>query len=268
MTRPTSNRVRRSLAWVVLLSLVWLLCSGNAEAGSLSDRLAAFPNWTEKPSTQPATGDLFYPDWLAGTWEMTSTLVDLTAPLAPDITTPGFESNRSLLNQPVTCKVRFQPKMTSLLGSFLVQPRLAREEIIADRAYNGLNLAQAYLGEDSVQSVQVDPKNPNRQLTTLRGGRQLESTVTSRAVETSEAGKFITTELFQQTFRGGVQPYFNEVETTTAYWKAGQEPLKVEADQVTAVYLSPQDPNYFNAINQPVTLYRYHLEFFPIPGLA
>jgi hypothetical protein len=41
------------------------------------------------------------------------------------------------------------------------------------------------------------------------------------------------------------------------------------AEQVTAIYLSPQDPNYFEAIDpeslfgqpRPVALYRYRLEF-------
>jgi hypothetical protein len=35
------------------------------------------------------------------------------------------------------------------------------------------------------------------------------------------------------------------------------------ANQVTAIYLSPQDPDYFAAGGRPVGLYRYRLEFFP-----
>lgn len=54
---------------------------------------------------------------------------------------------------------------------------------MADRAFNGLNMAQAYLGEAAVKAVKVDPNNPNRQLTLLEQGRQLESTVTGRATE-------------------------------------------------------------------------------------
>lgn len=266
MTRSTSSRIRRNLIWIVLLSLVWLLCSGNAEAGPISDRIAAFPDWTERPPTEVATGDLIYPDWFAGAWEMSSTLVDLVAPLAPAIKTPGFESNQSLLGQPVTCRVRFEPKRLSLTKTFLLQPRLAQEEIVADRAFNSLNLAQAYLGQEAVKAVKVDPQNPNRQLTILRGDRQLESTILSRATETPTKDQFITTEVFQQVFRGAPQPYFNEVETTTAYHRLSTEEDTdiVKADQVTAIYLSPQDPDYFKALNQPVALYRYQLELFPV----
>lgn len=258
-----TKRVRRNLLWIFLLLLVWLLCSGQAYAGPLSDRLSAFPNWTSKPPTQAAVGDLVYPDWMAGTWELTSTLTDLEAPLAPVVQTPGFASNRALLNQPITCLVRFEPKVTSLTQTFLLQPRLAQEEIVADRAFNGLHLAQAYLGPEAVKAVKVDPRNPNRQLTILQGDRQLESTVIGRAVETSSDRRFITTELSQQVFRGVARPYFNEVEATTAYQKVPGEDFLVIADQITAIYLSPQDADYFKAINQPAALYKYRLEFKP-----
>lgn len=258
MTRQPTKRNRRYLVWLVLLALVWLLCSGTAWAGPLSDRLATFPDWNSKPPTKPATGDLVYPDWLAGTWEMTSTLVDIAAPLAPEIETPGFESNQSLLNEPITCKVRFEPRLTSYTQSFLLKPRLAQEKIVADRAFNGLNLAKAYLGEEAVKKVVVDTKDPNRQLTILADYHMLESTVTGRATETPSDTEFITTEFFQQMFRGGGKPYFNEVETTTAYHQVDDD--HVTADQVTAVYLSPQEPNYFDAGNHPVALYRYQLD--------
>ncbi len=128
---------------------------------------------------------------------------------------------------------------------------------MADRAFNGLSLARAYLSDATVKAVKVDPQNPNRQVTFLSGRRQLESTVTARAVEPPDPGQFITVERFQQVFRGGAIPYFNEVETTTAYRREGD---RITADQVTAVYLSPQDPDFLKAQNQPVALYRYRLE--------
>ena len=51
------------------------------------------------------------------------------------------------------------------------------------------------------------------------------------------------TEFFQQMFRGGGKPYFNEVETTTAYHQVDDD--HVTADQITAVYLSPQRAELF-----------------------
>jgi hypothetical protein len=130
-----------------------------------------------------------------------------------------------------------------------------------------MNLARAYLGDSAVKAVKVDPQDPNRQVTLLRGDRQLESTVTGRAVEAPNPDTFITSEVFQQVFRGTAQPYFNRVENTTAYYRQLASPNQSStfaADQVTAIYLSPQDPDYFQAQDTPVALYRYHLIFQPI----
>jgi hypothetical protein len=268
MGRSLLILLRRRLFWLTLLLTVWLLCSGQAQAGPLADRLEAFPDWGTKPGLPRAQGDLIYPDWLRGEWQLTSTLIDLVAPLAPDVVTPGFEGNHEQVGVPMGCPVRFVAMAQPALG---LVPRLTGDvQTVADRAFNGLNLARAYLGEAAVKAVKVDPENPNRQVTLLSRQRQLESTVTARATETLIDGGFITIERFQQVFRGRTIPYFNEVETTTAYRRQPQVPSEsdvhrhVMADQVTVVYLSPQDPNFFKAQNQPVALYRYRLELDPL----
>ncbi|MEA5451403.1 hypothetical protein VB780_22685 [Leptolyngbya sp. CCNP1308] len=274
MPRSLLTLLRRRLFWLTLLLTVWLLCSGQAQAvgRSLADRIATFPQESRKPTLPAAKGDLVYPDWLRGEWQLTSTLVDLAAPLAPDLVTPGFEGNQAQVGLPVTCPVRFVTAQRSWGGTLGRSQRLipvakGAPQTVADRAFNGLSLARAYLGDATVKVVKVDPHNPNRQVTLLTGNRQLESTVTARAFETAAADEFVTIERFQQVFRGGVAvPYFNEVETTTAYRRAddGSEgPVsghRVLADQVTAVYLSPQDPDFLKAQNRPVALYRYQLE--------
>ncbi|MEH2160121.1 MAG: DUF6816 family protein [Nostoc sp.] len=251
--------------WSSCLLVIFLIWSGEAFAGELSERLANFPQWEKLTSVQPASGDLIYPEWMAGSWQVTSTLVDLAAPLAPDIVTPGFEGNRRQLNQPVSFVVRFvkaQPHISSL--KIFPQIDYKFQSLVADRAFNSLNLARAYLGDEAVLSVKVDPDSPNRQITFLRSSRQLVSIVTARATETVSDSKFITTEVFQQLFKGGSRPYLNSVESTTAYHKLLTTNPAIEADQVTAVYLSPQDPDYFKAGSRPAALYRYRLEFVPV----
>jgi hypothetical protein len=267
------------------LVLVLLFWSGQARAEPLADRLTEFPHWESKPPVTVAEGDLIYPDWMEGTWKVTSTLVDLVAPLAPEVVTPGFESNRRYLDRPVSFVVRFQainqPSMDS--GQTLptaISPRflplktqggyegttsttLKTRIVVADRAFNGLNIGRAYLGDRVIQSVKVDPNSPNRQITSLRAGRQLISIVTGRATETPTPDRFLATEVSNQIFRGTSQPYFNQVETTTAYQRLPSPSLAIEADQVTAIYLSPQDPDYFQALDRPVALYRYRLELLP-----
>jgi hypothetical protein len=247
--------------WIGLIFIFLLWCQ-EAQAG-LAERLANFPQWEKLTSLQPATGDLVYPNWMAGEWMVKSTLVDLAAPLAPDIVTPGFAGNRQYLHQPINFTVRFIPEKISISGLKLIPRTINKSStIVADRAFNGLNLARAYLGDDVVLSVKVDPESPNRQITLLRGERQLVSIVTAREIETTPDNRYITSEIFQQLFKGGSNPYFNNVESTTAYRKLSTTNPKIEADQVTAVYLSPQDPNYFKAGSHPVALYRYRLEFF------
>lgn len=252
------------IIWNFCLVVLFLLWAGEAKAGELSQRLANFPQWEKLTSVQPASGDLIYPEWMAGTWKVTSTLVDLAAPLAPDIVTPGFEGNRQQLNQPVSFVVRFVQEQAPIPKlKFLPTVANKSKTLVADRAFNSLNVARAYLGDEAVLSVKVDPNSPNRQITFLRGERQLVSIVTARATEVTPDHKFITTEVFQQLFKGGSRPYLNSVESTTAYHQVSQGNLAIQADQVTAVYLSPQDPDYFTAGSRPVALYRYRLEFFP-----
>ncbi|NER25409.1 MAG: hypothetical protein F6J96_32890 [Symploca sp. SIO1C2] len=256
--------------WGLCLVVALLLVSGEAQAGPLANRLAAFPHWDGKPAVASAKGDLVYPDWMEGTWLVTSTLVEQVAPLAPTVVTPGFESNRSHLNQPISFPVRFhnqQPLLSVISSRFLPftrkGTRLQTSGVVADREFNGLNISKAYLGDRAIFSVKVDPDNPNRQVTSLRNGSQLLSIVTGRASETPNSEQFIATEVSQQIFRGSSQPYFNQVETTTSYQLLPSPNLAIEADQITAVYLSPQDADYFQALEKPVALYRYRLELLP-----
>lgn len=238
-------------------------------AGPLADRLAQFPEWDGYPPTQVVQGDLIYPDWFEGNWNATSTLVELVAPFAPEIVTPGFEANRGYLDQPVTFPVRFVPQnpVLSRLEKFLGLPGglsgIHTLPIVADRAFNGLSIARAYLGETAVYAVTVAADNPNQQITQLKGNLQLMSIVTQRATETPTESQFITTEISQQIFRGTPNPYLNSVETTTAYTYHPAHNI-ITANQATAIYLSPNDPDYFKVGNRPIALYRYQLELAQI----
>ncbi|WP_413166976.1 DUF6816 family protein [Capilliphycus salinus ALCB114379] len=267
----------KTLILICLLFFCFFI-GNSATAGQLSERVAEFPNWESKPILSEAEGDLIYPKWMAGEWQVTSTLVEMVAPLAPEIVTPGFESNRQYLNQPLTFKVRFYPQKNKLVNVNFPFPQTLNvlnnsgknnNKIVGDRAFNGLNIAKAVLGDEAVLEVKVDPKNPNKQITFLDNNNQLLSTVTLRGSETPSFDQFVSTEIFQQIFQAETSIYLNEVETTTAYTAKFNEkqPKKVDeitANQITAIYLSPQDPDYFKAENQPVSLYRYQLKLLPI----
>ncbi len=229
-----------------------------SQAGEITDRFTSYPNWNNKPNISQAQSDLMYPQWMEGNWIATSILREQIAPLAPEVVTPGFDKNKKYLNQPFSFKVRFKPQKSSNV-SILSLSSLASKKlpIIADRKFNGENIAKAYLGEDQVLSVKVSPDNPNRQITFLSQGNKLISTVTGRLQENPKKQEFLTTEVTQQVFQRPSSIYLNEVETTTDYQLVSDN--KVKAKQVTAIYLSPEDPQYFKAINRPVALYEYDL---------
>ncbi len=221
-----------------------------ASSSLLADRIQQFPQWHHKPSLNTAIGDLEYPEWMLGTWNVNSTLVEQIAPLAPNIVTPGFENNRDNLDRTFEFQVRF-------LKSNSKANLHSNNIVVADRAFNGENITKAYLGENSLYRVKVDSNNPNRQITLLKPERQLVSRITGRNSETAQFDKFVASEYTQQIFKSPLSIYLNEVETTSAYQLL--EPGKVTAEQITAIYLSPQDPDYFRAGDRPVALYRYHL---------
>ncbi len=254
----------RVLSWIGAI-VIWCWSSQAAMAGLLRDRIARYPDWHQTQFAQHK-GELTYPKWFEGSWVATSTLLEQIAPLAPDLMTPGFEGNRKNLDRPIEFSVRFIPQnpqlapQSSLLNFPQLKTRSTPAEIVADRAFNGLNIAAAYLGKVNVKSVKVDPQNPTRQITQLTQDRQLVSFVTGFDREIPNANNFIATEVSQQVFRSNSTIYLNIVETTTIYQFSPTPIPKITATQISAIYLSPQDPDYFKARDLPVALYKYKLD--------
>jgi hypothetical protein len=243
---------------IFFVCLIFCSFTTSALAATIENRILQFPQWDNKPEVQRAVGDLEYPEWMSGTWNVESTLVEQVAPLAPDIVTPGFADNEKYLNQAIAFQVRFGSEYYSPPQQWLSVFRSPQPVVVADRAFNGRNIAQAYLGDNNVYQVKIDPDNPNQQITFLRGERQLVAKITGRAREIPNEQEFIATEITQQLFKSPARIYLNEVEITSDYQLIN--PDNISADQITAIYLSPQDPDYFKAGDRPVALYRYHLD--------
>jgi hypothetical protein len=259
------------LCYVAGLAIWWWGCQG-AIAGGLSERMAQYPHWHE-PQLIQHQGELKYPEWFRGEWTATSTLLEQVAPLAPEIVTPGFEGNRKYLDRPISFPVRFRSDDVDRRSkvSGLNLPRLPLNQIespiVADRVFNGMSIATAYLGKDLVRSVKVDPQHPTRQITQLASDRQLVSFVTGFEAELANPQHFLATEVSQQIFRSDSNIYLNTVETTTSYQFSSIPTPKITATQISAIYLSPQDPDYFRALdprNRPVALYKYRLDLVPV----
>jgi hypothetical protein len=241
--------------WVVLvlsiacyfhnISPVW--------GGEIASRLAAFPRWSA-PANLLTNGELIYPAWFAGEWQVTSTLKEQIAPLAPKMVTPGFDRNKTNINRPYHFRVRFGSETTTVAPGISISNDAATQ-VLADRAFNGQQIAAAYLGAQAVESIEVIKIPQIKQITKLASGTQLTVVMTGYQKETSPQ-RLMTTELNQQIFQGKTI-YLNTVETTSSYQLLADG--NITAQQVTAIYLSPQDPDYFQALQQPVALYRYAL---------
>jgi hypothetical protein len=246
---------RQLIALLLILSSLWF--SNNAEAATLQQRIEGFPDWSV--ATDLLTqGELTYPEWFAGEWTATSILREQVAPLAPNVVTPGFERNRVNIDRPYTFQVRFGSTTTTVSPGITVNTaNQQQKKIVADRTFNGEQITNAYLGANAVKSIQTFEQPQVVQVTQLQNGTELKSTVTGYRSELLGTDRFLTTEIDQQVFQGKTI-YLNTVETTTSYRLIGKH--QIIADQVTAIYLSPQDPDYFKALQNPVALYRYTLE--------
>ena len=277
-----NSLVSRVLVFICAIAICLSTCP-SALAGKLSDRIDRFPNWAGAVQVTRHEGELSYPEWFQGRWQVTSTLLEQIAPLAPDVVTPGFENNRQYIDKPIEFTVQFVPNQPAKVAKFspLNLPRLKSKlpapQIVADRAFNGLNIATAYLGAANVTSVKIDPQNPTKQITQLTQDRELEAFVTGfdsdsqrlRQREIAQPNQFVSTELSQQIFRTSSTIYLNTVETTTSYQFTPTPTPSITATQISAIYLSPKDPNYFRSIDKlqsrPVALYKYQLKLVPTP---
>ena len=144
------STINHKLFSIDLTFLILLSLAANAAASPLVDRLNQFPQWQSKPPVQFAQGDLKYPEWMAGTWNATSTLVEQIAPLAPDIITPGFEGNENYLNKAIAFRVRFGKKYYVSPKKLLPAFTSSEPAVVADRAFNGKSIGKAYLGDENV----------------------------------------------------------------------------------------------------------------------
>lgn len=239
----------------LILSSFWF--AEGAMAASLPQRIAEFPRWSLVTEFHN-TGELTYPQWFAGEWTATSILREQVAPLAPAILTPGFERNQVNIDRPYSFRVRFGSTTNTVAQGITVDINVGAAAVIkSDRTFNGEQIANAYLGANAVKSIKTIDQPPVTQITQLQNGIELRSTVTGYLSELINSDGFATNEVNQQVFQGKTT-YLNTVETTTNYHLINKN--YIAADQITAIYLSPQDPDYFRALQRPVALYRYTLE--------
>ena len=115
----------------LLIGITILMSGAPAWASPLSERVDQWPDWSlPGPLKRPSSkGDLIYPDWFEGLWEVNSIDVD-----APE-------------DAPLSHQARF------------VRDRRGR--LVSDRSFNALAIGKALLG-DQLLRVEDDPDSANR----------------------------------------------------------------------------------------------------------
>ena len=198
-----------TLALVAALTPSILLGSPMAAAAlpdPLEQRLLAWPAWSlPAPLPRPGRGDLVWPAWFAGDWEVSSEDTDGDGPA-------------------LHWHARFHTDGTG--GA------------VADRAFNARAIGRAAFG-DQLLSVVDDPANPNRQLTRLGGERLLETTVVGRRSALPSDQAFLADELSLQVLHGPGEPRIQRVEVL-GRWQLRPDGT-IDGEQWQASYPSPAD---------------------------
>ena len=225
------------VAWLVGGVLAGLMIIGPSPAladgtGTLEQRRTRWPQWRlPAPLPRPGRGDMEYPAWFAGDWQVSS-----------------WEAESSPQSA-VRWTVRFR---TGPNGA-----------VVGERASNAQAVGRALLG-DALQEVRDDPANPNRQLARLRGEQTLESTVVGRRSEqpAGNANQFLSDELSLQVLHGPGDPRVSRIETLSRYERREEGGRRwIEAEQWQARYPSPAQ----GLVAAPSGTSHWRLRLDPLP---
>ena len=214
----------------LLIGITILMSGAPAWASPLSERVDQWPVWSlPGPLKRPSSkGDLIYPDWFEGLWEVNSIDVD-----APE-------------DAPLTHQARF------------VRDRRGR--LVSDRSFNALAIGKALLG-DQLLRVEDDPETANRQIAKLKGDQRLETTVTGRRQEKLDSATFLADELVLQIMHAPGPPRLSRIETLSRYSRCGDD---ICADQWQGRYAPPGE----TLRNPALDHHHFRLRFKPLPESA
>jgi hypothetical protein len=198
---------------LALALLLWLpagaagaaaAAAGPGEADQqLAMRILQWPQWQlPAPLQRPGRGDLVYPDWFLGEWQVNS----------------SDGSNY---------RVRFIPSAAGVVG---------------DRSFNAAAVGRAVLGEQlgRVASDPANPNRQIAHLRLADGQRlELESTVVGRRREQPISGELLVDELALQVLHSAGDPAVSRVETLSRFRR--QQDGSILAEQWQATYGSPAE---------------------------
>eukprot|EP00897_Mesotaenium_endlicherianum_P008464 jgi/Mesen1/7646/ME000004S07917 len=118
---------------------------------------------------------LYYPDWLFGTWHVKATFARFQAPLGRQYVPADLVREAESEGRGVGTAVEYEARFYStLIDTWQNQARVAlgalpESRVIADRAHNATSAYDAYLGYDAVESSEYSTReNASRQRVVFR----------------------------------------------------------------------------------------------------
>jgi hypothetical protein len=244
-------------------------------------------------SASSGIDNLFYPDYLAGAWDVTQTLTQVQAPLGVQFLNPDrATAERSLaevqskLGQPVSLQLRYLPtkwgtgearvfNTASRFNAFAGRNVVAAAEY-ADVRSSNRDAVQRLGGTatDPLTTVFVRFKGPAAQkiFVTSHASHNCTTQALESESSTTMCGCWVASEsqrsIFALTNESPAPPIFTDSEVMYEFHvpncaKSTAESLKpdrVQGRLRIASYLNPMDKLYFDAKNRAVSLQDYTLD--------
>mmetsp|Transcript_38639 Transcript_38639/g.74071 ORF Transcript_38639/g.74071 Transcript_38639/m.74071 type:complete len:326 (+) Transcript_38639:79-1056(+) len=263
---------RRAMVGLVATMPAVGLPSQQAEAfldGRLSDRLERRQLKNNIFNVPP--GEMVYPAWMEGTWDVTCEFTGYQFPsrvpkekITANANIPGFQK-LSLVYLPDVGK---SPSTYQLRFS----PRPSDSKVVEDRAYNLRSVIEGYLGPGLIDNVECSSKEPNRTTVTLkslatRNAERIELFTNSRETDTRNSDNaHIAAECIRQVTLGYSNEYgvarmlVTDYQNVWTFVPTPNDSNSISGELVTAGYLQPSEPEYFNVTTNPVVLFSHRMK--------
>jgi len=212
-----------------------------------------------------------YPDWLEGSWQATSTFAGFEFPTLPraqvmrqdDV--PGFKKC-SIIDFADVGKSPLEYNMSFVKDQGVV---------VEDLPFNLRSSVAAHLGgKGRITSVDYNPQSdPNRitiRLLATKNAERVELFVNARDSEQppEEPDLFLSSEYRRQvTFSSRVAQGYNcNYQHFRTFQRVGPDKLRLNV--LTASYLDPLSPLYFDTFDKPAIVYAHELELTRAPAIS
>jgi len=212
--------------------------------------------------------EMRYPEWMAGTWDVTSHFKGYSFPsrvpkgnIVKNVNIPGFQK-LSLIYLPDVGKTptQYQKRFSEADG-----------HVVEDRAFNIRSVVEGYLGDGLIDQVEYNRNEPNRctvafkKLATLNAER-IELFTNSRETDTRKSDNaFYAAECLRQVSLGYSKEFgvarmlVCDYQNAWTFIPVPGDPDTITGELLTAGYLQSSEPDYFDALTDPVVMFSHTL---------